>query len=229
MPTTSHPCRQLSIPVHKLRALNLAFHPSALQIWSQVFRGGWWKTEARDKDPPGISFLLPMKGKTTRVRGGAGQQAPGYINTVPGEEGVAVQASPHTEPGPQQLYLLPEVTATSAPSRTRRKSPMGTCTATSPKEPHTVSLSRWHREPWKGLSFPKGQAQPCSTLPTTATSRLVERGRRGLPGQRPSQSEASDQVLSALPRRRGVGGLLTTEGENPFSGEAKKGLPLQAL
>lgn len=146
MPTTSHPCKQLSIPAHKLRALNLAFHPPALQIWAQVFRGGWWKTEARDKDPPGISFLLPMKGKTMRVRGRAGQQAPGYINTVPGE-GVAVQASPHTEPGPQQLYLLPEVTATSAPSRTRRKSPMGTCTATSPKEPHTVSLSRWHREP----------------------------------------------------------------------------------
>lgn len=101
-------------------------------------------------------------------------------------------------PAAPQLYLLPEVTATSAQSRTRPRDPMGTGTATSPREPHTISLSP------RARSFPKG---PGSAWINASNPGLVGEAGRGLPEQRPSQSEASDKPQRSPWERGGGGGF----------------------
>lgn len=199
--TAEHPCTE----VRELRSQHLVAQPYRSGLFSDDVDG---RQEQEIKVPLEPLFPLPHE-RQNRERQGAGQQASGDKTRVPGRA-TAIPASPHAEPEPQQLSLLPDVTAPSAQSRTRPRSPVA------PRAPHRQPLSDGTEHPVRDSLIPKlaGTALIHSPHPEP-----VERGGGGFEGKDPAKQKPLIKFLALYP---GGGGLLTTEGENPFSVEGKE-------
>lgn len=156
-----------------------------------------------------LALLFPIRGQT-KGRSGTGEQAPGCKIHRP--------RWTRCFPSPAPALLTPGSHCHQRPEQGQPLGPHGHQHRHQPKgAPHHQPLSEGTEHPERNSLSQRGGL----SLDQRPHPRAGGEAGRGLPEQRPSQSEASDKVLSALPGK-GVGWgerwLLTQEGENPFSG-----------